>query len=58
MRRMFNFASRFNQDLCGWGIHYNAAVDYRRMFEETSCPNEADPSSASGPWCRVCPEPI
>ena len=54
MNGIFQYASAFNQNLCQWGDHYNSDKDYRYIFDQTACPDEARPTSANGPWCQAC----
>ena len=54
MQGMFFLASKFNQNLCPWGSKMMFPnVNVFIMFASSGCPDTADPTGPSGPWCAV-----
>jgi len=55
MRNMFQYASVFNQDLCDWNINNAIGNDWvTNMFENTGCPNAANPTVTGSYVCHTC----
>jgi hypothetical protein len=56
--RMFANATSFYQNLCPWGILFNASkVDAADMFWGSECDDESN-NLTSEAWCQTCQEDL
>jgi len=52
MYKMFYKASSFNQCLSSWASKAPTDVSVVNLFEDSGCPNNADPDPSVSPWCQ------